>query len=426
MKKRTRSSTPIFAVATPRSFRMPRDQRAADLVFLPDADVVRELDHFARALLLEAGRHVRDVALRRNDQQERPLAQAPAHVDEVGHARAALEDDRADALFASSAAALSRCARAARRRQSAARDWAAASARGSTREPESLRRRRPALRQRRNCGRARPRPAAAEVWTNVRLVMRMMRDSLTDGARSCSEHDPQPHAWPCRSVLMQRRLGCRLNYGQMSPLRRRCGASPDTKMPARSTSAKSVSASGRRWSRRRRRARRAPVRVLVADDSDLLVGLIASWLEDEGLRRRRPRARGARRSTSPRVHHPDVVLLDLIMPQLDGFEVCGKLKRLPQPPEIILMTGVSDPAHLHRAMDLCAATLLRKPLDAETVVAAVRAPARAGARVRSRSAGEQSSLTSSASGASPGSGTRSSSAAAEETSRRRPAAPRRR
>ena len=70
------------------------------------------------------------------------------------------------------------------------------------------------------------------------------------------------------------------------------------------------------------------------------------------------------------------MLLDLIMPQLDGFEVCSKLKRLPQPPEIILMTGVSDPEHLNRAMDLSAATLLRKPFEAETVVAAVASAVR--------------------------------------------------
>jgi DNA-binding response OmpR family regulator len=49
---------------------------------------------------------------------------------------------------------------------------------------------------------------------------------------------------------------------------------------------------------------------------------------------------------------------------------------MPQPPEIILMTGVSDPHHLNRALDLCAATLLRKPLEAEVLVAAVGAAVR--------------------------------------------------
>ena len=119
----------------------------------------------------------------------------------------------------------------------------------------------------------------------------------------------------------------------------------------------------------------APFRVLVADDSDLLVGLVAAWLEDEGFSVVTATT-GRQALDSAAVHKPDVVLLDLIMPQPDGFEVCGKLARMPHPPEIVLMTGTSDARHLGRAMELCAATLLRKPLEAESVVAAVRSAAR--------------------------------------------------
>jgi CheY-like chemotaxis protein len=116
---------------------------------------------------------------------------------------------------------------------------------------------------------------------------------------------------------------------------------------------------------------RAPIHVLVADDSDQMVGLIASWLEDEGY----PvvtATTGRQALDAAAVHHPDVVLLDLIMPPPNGFEVCSKLMSLQPPPEIILMTGVSDAAHLDRVSDLGAVTLLRKPFEAETVVAAVR------------------------------------------------------
>ena len=115
--------------------------------------------------------------------------------------------------------------------------------------------------------------------------------------------------------------------------------------------------------------------MLVADDSDLLVGLIASWLEDEGYAVV-VATTGRQALDAAALHRPDVVLLDLIMPQMDGFDVCDKLKSLPQPREIVLMTGISDPTHLHRAMDLCASNLLRKPLEAETVVAAVASAAR--------------------------------------------------
>lgn len=119
---------------------------------------------------------------------------------------------------------------------------------------------------------------------------------------------------------------------------------------------------------------RPPVGVLVADDSDLLVGLVASWLEDEGYAVVTATT-GQQALDAAAVHHPEVVLLDLIMPQPDGFEVCGKFQRLPHAPEVILMTGISDPDHLNRAIDLCA-TLLRKPLEAETLVAAVRSAVR--------------------------------------------------
>ena len=129
-----------------------------------------------------------------------------------------------------------------------------------------------------------------------------------------------------------------------------------------------------------------PVRVLVADDSDSLAGLIASWLEDEGFAVVGATT-GRQTLDAAALHQPDVVLLDLIMPQMDGFEVWGKLKRLPHAPEVILMTGVSDPAHLQRAMDLCAGTLLRKPLEAEAVVAAVRAAAARRRHPHSRASG---------------------------------------
>jgi CheY-like chemotaxis protein len=121
--------------------------------------------------------------------------------------------------------------------------------------------------------------------------------------------------------------------------------------------------------------RRPPVGVLVADDSDLLVGLVAAWLEDEGYAVVTATT-GQQALDVAAASHPDVVVLDLIMPQPDGFEVCAKLARQPHPPEIILMTGTSDTHHLNRAKDLGVATLLRKPLEAETLVAAVASAAR--------------------------------------------------
>jgi CheY-like chemotaxis protein len=111
-------------------------------------------------------------------------------------------------------------------------------------------------------------------------------------------------------------------------------------------------------------------RVLVVDDSDQLVGLVGMWLEDEGY--------GVVTATSGRealdstaLNHPDIVLLDLIIPAPDGFAVCDALLRHPRPPQIILMTGMSDPARLRLAEDLGAFAVLHKPLTQEAVLDAV-------------------------------------------------------
>jgi CheY-like chemotaxis protein len=111
-------------------------------------------------------------------------------------------------------------------------------------------------------------------------------------------------------------------------------------------------------------------RVLVVDDSDQLVGLVGMWLEDEGY--------GVVTATSGRaalesvaMNHPDIVLLDLIIPAPDGFVVGDTLLRLARPPEIIIMTGMSDPVRLRLAEDLGAFAILRKPLTQEGLLDAV-------------------------------------------------------
>jgi DNA-binding response OmpR family regulator len=108
-------------------------------------------------------------------------------------------------------------------------------------------------------------------------------------------------------------------------------------------------------------------RVLVVDDSDQLVGLVGMWLEDEGY--------GVVTATSGRAalesaetDHPDIVLLDLILPPPDGFVVCDVLLRKPRPPEIIIMTGMTDPMRLRLVEDLGAFAILHKPLSQEKVL----------------------------------------------------------
>jgi len=118
------------------------------------------------------------------------------------------------------------------------------------------------------------------------------------------------------------------------------------------------------------RTRRESVRILVADDSDELAGLVAAWLQDEGFDVVTASS-GRQTLDAASVYRPDIVLLDLVMPALGGFEVCAAVSQQAQPPQMILMTGVWDPENARRATDLGVDALLRKPFTREAVLEAV-------------------------------------------------------
>jgi class 3 adenylate cyclase/CheY-like chemotaxis protein len=72
---------------------------------------------------------------------------------------------------------------------------------------------------------------------------------------------------------------------------------------------------------------------------------------------------------------PDVVLLDVMMPKLDGFEVCRRLRADPAIPfvPIILLTARAETQDLVTGLDAGADDYLFKPVDHATLVARVRA-----------------------------------------------------
>lgn len=72
---------------------------------------------------------------------------------------------------------------------------------------------------------------------------------------------------------------------------------------------------------------------------------------------------------------PDVILLDVMMPGMDGFETCQRLKANPATQDIpvLFMTALSDTVDKVRGFDLGAADYITKPLHQEEVVARVQA-----------------------------------------------------
>jgi two-component system, NarL family, response regulator LiaR len=69
---------------------------------------------------------------------------------------------------------------------------------------------------------------------------------------------------------------------------------------------------------------------------------------------------------------PDVLLLDLYMPELDGHAVIAALRDTPHCPAIVVLTSAADDEHLVRAMHTGATSYLLKTASAEQVIGAVR------------------------------------------------------
>jgi DNA-binding NtrC family response regulator len=77
----------------------------------------------------------------------------------------------------------------------------------------------------------------------------------------------------------------------------------------------------------------------------------------------------------------DVVLLDILMPGMDGIETLRELKKRDPHVQVVMLTGHGTPETLSQGENLGATELLLKPAELDTVLAAIdRAVERRGAR----------------------------------------------
>jgi CheY-like chemotaxis protein len=109
-------------------------------------------------------------------------------------------------------------------------------------------------------------------------------------------------------------------------------------------------------------------RVLIADDSPEMLGLLTAWVEDEGCMVIAVSS-GREAIDAAIAHQPDVAFLDLVLPPPDGYHVCEVLTRR-LGVAAVLMTGGANPDRT-RAEEVGALLLLQKPFPREAVVGAL-------------------------------------------------------
>jgi diguanylate cyclase (GGDEF)-like protein len=107
-----------------------------------------------------------------------------------------------------------------------------------------------------------------------------------------------------------------------------------------------------------------PVRVLVADDDEINLILLREAMEAEGFEVHTV-ADGATALSEGKTGEYDVALLDVAMPQLDGYTVCRSLRAsaATQHLPIIMITSRDDSASINRAYDAGATDFIAKPVN---------------------------------------------------------------
>jgi two-component system cell cycle response regulator len=115
-------------------------------------------------------------------------------------------------------------------------------------------------------------------------------------------------------------------------------------------------------------------RVLVVDDSLPNRKLLEARLQDEYFEVLGA-ASGAEAITLAQRWSPDIILLDVLMPVMDGFEACRRLKAQPATAHIpvVMVTSLNDQSERVRGLDAGADDFLVKPVDQATLFARLRA-----------------------------------------------------
>jgi len=113
-------------------------------------------------------------------------------------------------------------------------------------------------------------------------------------------------------------------------------------------------------------------KILVVDDEPDIVKLITLKLVNEGFKVFGAND-GQEALKKVAEEKPDLIILDISMPKMDGWEVCEKLKAQPESKDIpiIMLTALGYIAEEFKGLQMGAIRYIKKPFDADDLITAV-------------------------------------------------------
>ncbi|MCP3975478.1 MAG: response regulator transcription factor [bacterium] len=114
----------------------------------------------------------------------------------------------------------------------------------------------------------------------------------------------------------------------------------------------------------------SPSRVLVVDDEPMVLEVVTAYLERDGFQVATATS-GAEALAAIAEARPDLVVLDVMLPEIDGFDVLGRIRRTSDTPVILLTARTEEPDRV-LGLELGADDYVVKPFSPRELAARVR------------------------------------------------------
>ena len=117
------------------------------------------------------------------------------------------------------------------------------------------------------------------------------------------------------------------------------------------------------------------INVAIADDNQRIIEMMTQLLEQEDdIEVVASADNGEAAVEVIKENHPDVVLLDIIMPKLDGIGVLERLKEedMEKKPAVIMLSAMGQENVCEEAIELGASYFILKPFDSNTVIRKIK------------------------------------------------------
>ena len=113
-------------------------------------------------------------------------------------------------------------------------------------------------------------------------------------------------------------------------------------------------------------------RILLCDDSRALRMMSANVLSEHGFDVVAEADNGESAVAEYKTHKPDIVLLDLVMPRLDGKQALARILEHDADAKVVILSSLGARGDIEECLRMGATSYLQKPIDTETMLRVLR------------------------------------------------------